>query len=110
MGASLGAAILGVSPLGAAILGVSPLGAAILCFPPQVYVVPQAAILPGHGRGALLANGRGYGSGLLGLLGLGAAAPPAARAAPLGPAGLLLALLGLQAGALRAALPGARPT
>lgn len=83
------------------------LGAAELLL---VYVVPQAAILPGHGRGALLANGRGYGSGLLGLLGLGAAAPPAARAAPLGPAGLLLALLGLQAGALRAALPGARPT
>ncbi|XP_072705341.1 uncharacterized protein [Ciconia boyciana] len=74
-----------------------------------VYVAPQAAVLPGRGRGARLNNGRGYGAGLLGLLGLGAAAPPAARAAPLGPAGLLLALLGLQAGALRAALPGGPP-
>ncbi|XP_075346866.1 uncharacterized protein LOC142404236 isoform X10 [Mycteria americana] len=74
-----------------------------------VYVAPQAAVLPGRGRGARLNNGRGYGAGLLGLLGLGAAAPPAARAAPLGPAGLLLALLGLQAGALRAALPGGSP-
>ncbi|XP_074874778.1 solute carrier family 12 member 4-like isoform X4 [Buteo buteo] len=74
-----------------------------------VYVAPQAAVLPGRGRGGRLNNGRGYGAGLLGLLGLGAAAPPAARAAPLGPAGLLLALLGLQAGALRAALPGGAP-
>ncbi|XP_064296232.1 solute carrier family 12 member 4-like [Phalacrocorax carbo] len=71
-----------------------------------VYVAPQAAVLPGRGRGARLNNGRGYGAGLLALLGLGAAARHAARVTPLGPAGLLLALLGLQAGALRAALPG----
>ncbi|XP_068280980.1 solute carrier family 12 member 4-like [Nyctibius grandis] len=74
-----------------------------------VYVAPQAAVLPGRGRGAWLNNGRGFGAGLLALLGLGAAAPPAARAAPLAPAGLLVALLGLQAGALRAALPGGAP-
>ncbi|XP_074787253.1 solute carrier family 12 member 6-like [Athene noctua] len=74
-----------------------------------VYVCPQAAVLPGRGRGRRLNNGRGLGAGLLALLGLGAAAPPAPRAAPLGPAGLALALLGLQAGALRAALPGGAP-
>ena len=69
-------------------------------------MAPQAAVLPGRGRGARLNNGRGYGAGLLALLGLGAAARHAAPVTPLGPAGLLLALLGLQAGALRAALPG----
>ncbi|XP_075597458.1 solute carrier family 12 member 4-like [Balearica regulorum gibbericeps] len=74
-----------------------------------VYVAPQAAILPGRGRWGRLNNGRGWGSGLLGLLGLGAAVPPAARPAPLGLAGLLLALLGLQAGVLRAALTGGTP-
>ncbi|GAB0202250.1 solute carrier family 12 member 6-like [Grus japonensis] len=82
-----------------------------------VYVAPQAAVVPGRGRWGRLNNGRGWGSlgllGLLGGLGLGAAAssspPPSARPAALGPAGLLLALLGLQAGVLRAALPGGAP-
>ena len=73
-------------------------------FPPQLYVLPPAAILPL----SLLNSGRSYGSALLALLGLGAAAPPAAHVAPLGPIGMGLALLALQAGALRAALPGAR--
>ncbi|XP_074423994.1 uncharacterized protein LOC141735283 [Larus michahellis] len=58
------------------------------------YVTPWAGLLPGRGN-----NGRGLGAGLLGLLGAGAAAPPfppplSRLLPPLGPAGLLLALLG----------------
>ncbi|TRZ06279.1 hypothetical protein HGM15179_020828 [Zosterops borbonicus] len=73
-----------------------------------VYLSPSWAVLPGRGRWGRLNNGRGYGAGLLALLGAGSLAPPRLRAAaaPLGPAGLLLALLALQAGSLRHALPG----
>ncbi|XP_057268635.1 solute carrier family 12 member 6-like, partial [Pezoporus wallicus] len=75
-----------------------------------VYVAPGAAVLPGRGRTRRLNNGRGYGAVLLALLGLGAAATPApTAAAALGPAGLVLALMGLQAGALRAAIMGGPP-
>lgn len=76
--------------------------------PPQVYLTPNWAVLPGRGRWGRLNNGRGYGAGLLALLGAGSLAPPRLRAAaaPLGPLGLLLALLTLQAGTLRHALPG----
>ncbi|XP_061225459.1 solute carrier family 12 member 6-like [Neopsephotus bourkii] len=75
-----------------------------------VYVAPGAAVLPGRGRTRRLNNGRGYGAVLLALLGLGAAATPApTAAATLGPAGLVLALMGLQAGALRAAIMGGPP-
>ncbi|XP_056366841.1 solute carrier family 12 member 4-like [Oenanthe melanoleuca] len=72
-----------------------------------VYLAPGWAVLPGRGRWGRLNNGRGFGAGLLALLGAGSLAPPRARAlaAPLGPAGLLLALLALQAGSLRHALP-----
>ncbi|XP_059347478.1 solute carrier family 12 member 4-like [Ammospiza nelsoni] len=71
-----------------------------------VYLSPGWAVLPGRGRWGRLNNGRGYGAGLLALLGAGSLAPPRVRAvaAPLGPAGLLLALLALQAGSLRHAL------
>ncbi|XP_041267071.1 solute carrier family 12 member 7-like [Onychostruthus taczanowskii] len=71
-----------------------------------VYLLPGWAVLPGRGRWGRLNNGRGYGAGLLALLGAGSLAPPRVRAlaAPLGPAGLLLALLALQAGSLRHAL------
>ncbi|XP_039572481.1 solute carrier family 12 member 4-like, partial [Passer montanus] len=71
-----------------------------------VYLLPAWAVLPGRGRWGRLNNGRGYGAGLLALLGAGSLAPPRLRAlaTPLGPAGLLLALLALQAGSLRHAL------
>ncbi|XP_071276352.1 solute carrier family 12 member 4-like [Agelaius tricolor] len=71
-----------------------------------VYLSPGWAVLPGRGRWGRLNNGRGYGAGLLALLGAGSLAPPRVRAvaAPLGPAGLLLALLALQVGSLRHAL------
>ncbi|CAN8178140.1 unnamed protein product [Coccothraustes coccothraustes] len=71
-----------------------------------VYLSPGWAVLPGRGRWGRLNNGRGYGAGLLALLGAGSLAPPRVRAvaALLGPAGLLLALLALQAGSLRHAL------
>ena len=71
--------------------------------PPQLYVLPPAAILPL----SLLNLGRSYGSALLALLGFGAAAPHGSRLAPLGPIGMGLALLALQVGAMKAALPGA---
>ncbi|XP_039572479.1 solute carrier family 12 member 5-like [Passer montanus] len=72
----------------------------------MVYLLPAWAVLPGRGRWGRLNNGRGYGAGLLALLGAGSLAPPRLRAlaTPLGPAGLLLALLALQAGSLRHAL------
>ncbi|XP_029861837.1 LOW QUALITY PROTEIN: solute carrier family 12 member 6-like, partial [Aquila chrysaetos chrysaetos] len=47
-----------------------------------VYVAPQAAVLPGRGRGGRLNNGRGYGAGLLGLLGLCLPAQPGGRLQP----------------------------
>nr|XP_041567860.1 LOW QUALITY PROTEIN: solute carrier family 12 member 6-like [Taeniopygia guttata] len=72
----------------------------------MVYLSPGGAELGGRGRWGRLNMGRGYGAGLLALLGAGSVAPPRLRAVatPLGPAGLLLALLALQAGTLRRAL------
>ncbi|CAM9174002.1 unnamed protein product, partial [Bubo scandiacus] len=70
---------------------------------------PRPPSCRGGAAGAASTTAVATGRGSWGCWGWGPPPPPAARAAPLGPAGLALALLGLQAGALRAALPGGAP-
>ncbi|XP_032297837.1 solute carrier family 12 member 6-like, partial [Coturnix japonica] len=102
LGPEAGAAVGLCSFLGAAFAAAAAaLGAAELL---TVYVLPPSAMLPL----SRLNSGRSYGSAMLVLLGLGAAAPHGPHVASLGPIGVGLTLLALQGGAIRAAMTGTR--